>query len=90
MDSTEFVFNMVFGNEYASPFSEQSEYKGIPISERDTPEMKRFMKRNNLRARYRGPRRVGYCKWNQKVVTTLLGRQECLKADATHFSLYKA
>lgn len=90
MDATEFVFKMVFGNEYASPFSEGSEYKGIPIAERDTPEMKRFMKMNNLRARYRGPRRVGYCKWSQKVETTLQGRQDCLKSDATHFSLYKA
>ena len=90
MDSTEFVFKMVFGNEYASPFSEGSEYKGIPISERDTPEMKPFMKRKKLRSRYRGPRRAAYCKWSQKVETTLQGRQDCRKSDATHFSLYKA
>ena len=90
MDATEFVFDLVFGQKYTSPRTEGSVYKGIPIEYRDMPEMKRFMKMNNLRARYRGPRRVGYCKWSQKVETTLQGRQDCLKSDATHFSLYKA
>ena len=90
MDTTEFVFKFVFGNDYASPFSENSLYKGIPIEYRDMPEMKRFMKTNKLRARYRGPRRKGYCNWSKRCVTSLQGRQDCLKEDATHFSLYKA
>ena len=89
MDTTEFVFKLVFGNDYASPFNEESLYKGIPIEYRDMPKMKRFMKTNKLRARYRGPRRKAFCKWSGKVETTLLGRQDCIKADATHFSLYK-
>ena len=90
MDTTEFVFKLVFGNDFASPFNEESVYKGIPIAERDTPEMKRFMKMNKLRARYRGPRRKGFCRWSGRCVTSLQGRQDCIKADATHFSLYKA
>ena len=35
-------------------------------------------------------RRDSALKWSQKVETTLQGRQDCLKSDATHFSLYKA
>jgi hypothetical protein len=89
MDVTEFVFKMVFGNEYASPFSECSEYKGIPMSERHTPEMKRFIKNNNFRVRYRGPRRKAWNR-NGRLTVTTLGRQDCLKADALNFSLYKA
>ena len=89
MDVTEFVFKMVFGNEYASPFSECSEYKGIPMSERHTPEMKRFIKSNNLRARYRGPRRK-FLRADGNYRVSTLGQQDCLKADALHFSLYKA
>ena len=90
MDATEFVFDLVFGQKYTSPRTEGSVYKGIPIEYRDMPEMKRFMKMNNLRARYRGPRRKGWCRWSGRCVTSLQGRQDCLKEDATHFSLYKA
>jgi hypothetical protein len=74
---------------YTSPGNQGSEYRGIPMAYRDTPEMKRFIKSNNLRARYRGPRRKAW-NCNGRLTVTTLGRHDCLKADALYFSLYKA
>ena len=89
MDATEFVFDLVFGQRYTSPGTEGSEYTGIPMAYRDTPEMKRFIKSNNLRVRYRGPRRK-FLRADGNYRVSTLGQQDCLKADAHHFSLYQA
>lgn len=89
MNATEFVFDLVFGQRYTSPGNGGSEYMGIPMAYRDTPEMKRFIKTRNLRVRYRGPRRK-FLRADGKYRVSTLGQQDCLKADAHHFSLYKA
>ena len=89
MRATQLVFDLIFDQRYSSPGNGGSEYTGIPMIYRDTPEMKRFIKSNKLRARYRGPRRKSL-RADGKYVISMLGKQDCLKSDATHFSLYKA
>jgi hypothetical protein len=71
--------------EFDAPQNEEALYKGIPIALRDNYWVAKFIRENSLRARYRGPRRT--CPVTGKV--THLGKQDCLRADATSFSLYK-
>jgi len=89
MNATEFVFDLVFGQRYASAGNGGSEYTGIPMAYRETPEIKRFIKANKFRVRYRGPRRK-FLRADGNYRVSTLGQQDCLKADALHFSLYKA
>jgi hypothetical protein len=89
MTPTEFIFTMVFSDRYLSPKQEESTYKNIPMKYRNSQTMVDFIQKHNYRVRYRGPRRKA---WNSngRLTVTTLGQQDCLKADALYFSLYKA
>ena len=88
MTPADFVFTMVLSDQYRSPFQEESTYKNIPMKYRSSEVMADFIRSQNFRVRYRGPRRKAWdC--NGKFTVTTLGKQDCLKSDATHFSLYK-
>jgi hypothetical protein len=89
VNTTQLLFDLFFGQRYTSPGNGGSEYTGIPMAYRETPEIKRFIKANKFRVRYRGPRRK-FLRADGKYRVSTLGRQDCLKADALHFSLYKA
>jgi hypothetical protein len=66
----------------------------IPIEHLDKPAVREFIRENKCRIRYRGPRRrvapelegkgLGY--WGGNL--TYAGKSDCLKKDATHFTLY--
>lgn len=78
------VVEMVLGaSDFEAPRGEESCFKGIPMEFYDHPMMRRFIRNQGLRARFRGPRRK-----DRMGKTSYQGKLTCLKADATHFSLY--
>ena len=68
---------ILLSDRYRSSKEEYSVFKGIPVEVGEMPKFKQWLKDNNYRVRYRGPRRI-----------TLAGRRECLKKDATSISVY--
>lgn len=80
----QFVVDFKLGKRYNSPGNELSVWKGIPMEYRHSAAVESVLKRGRYQVRYRGPRRTGL---DGKV--SYRGKQTCLKADATHFSIYE-
>lgn len=70
--------------DYISPEHEASSYKKIPIAYRNHSVVK-SLEKIGAKVRYRGPRpRLKSFNWWIRH----LGKSNCLKEDATHFSIY--
>ena len=63
--------------QYLAPISESAQFKGVPMSERESAWVKSLTANGAGYVRYRGPRRPGD-----------VGQRTCLKEDATSFAIY--